>query len=260
MAEVSTGTTTGSTRSTPIEAVIFDWGGTLTPWHTVDFAEESLALATAVVDADEAGAAGAAQALLAAADVVWGRSRDHHLSATLADLFTEAGLTHDESMLTAYRDFWEPHTLTDPDVVPLFSRLKVDGLKVGVLSNTVWPREWHESFFVRDGVLEMLDGAVYTSEVPWTKPAPEAFLAAAEAVGSTAPERCVFVGDRLFDDIWGARQVGMRTIHVPHSDIPRSQVGHSEGEPDAVVERLAHVYDIVAGWRTGARSTAAELR
>jgi hypothetical protein len=22
-----------------VDAVIFDWGGTLTPWHTVDFAE-----------------------------------------------------------------------------------------------------------------------------------------------------------------------------------------------------------------------------
>ena len=60
--------------------------------------------------------------------------------------------------------------------------------------------------------------------------------------------RCVSVGDRLFDDIWGAANVGMRTIHVPHSDIPRNQVGHTEGEPDAVVERLGHVYGVVRSW------------
>jgi putative hydrolase of the HAD superfamily len=228
-----------------VEAVIFDWGGTLTPWHTVDFEEESLALAAAAVDAD----ASAATALRAAADAVWARSRDHHTSATIADIILEAGLTHDEGLLTGYRAFWEPHTQTDPDVLPLFSRLKVEGIRVGVLSNTVWPREWHEEFFRRDGVLEMLDGAVYTSEVPWTKPAPEAFHAAMEAVGVTDPERCVFVGDRLFDDIWGAANAGMRTIHVPHSDIPRAQVGHTEGEPNAVAERLAHVYDIVSAWR-----------
>jgi putative hydrolase of the HAD superfamily len=41
----------------------------------------------------------------------------------------------------------------------------------------------------------------------------------------------------------------MRTIYVPHSDIPVEQVGHTEGEPDAVVERLAHVYDVVSAWR-----------
>jgi putative hydrolase of the HAD superfamily len=97
----------------------------------------------------------------------------------------------------------------------------------------------------------MLDGAVYTSEVPWTKPAPEAFEAAMTAVGVADAAACVFVGDRLFDDIWGAANAGMRTIHVPHSDIPPAQVGHTEGEPDAVAVRLAHVYEIIAAWRSG---------
>jgi putative hydrolase of the HAD superfamily len=69
------------------------------------------------------------------------------------------------------------------------------------------------------------------------------------AVGATEPRSCVYVGDRLFDDIWGASSYGMRTIHVPHSDIPVEQVGHTEGQPDAVVHSLAEVYDVVAGWR-----------
>jgi len=232
-----------------VDAVIFDWGGTLTPWHTVDFEQEATALAQAVVGRGADSAAETAEALRRAGDVVWGRSRDHHTSATLADLFVEAGLSHDEALLTAYRDFWAPHTHTDPEVVPLFERLRADGVKVGVLSNTVWPRAWHEEFFRRDGVLHLIDGDVYTSEIPWTKPAPEAFRAAMDAVDVPDPARCVFVGDRLFDDIWGAGNAGMRTVHVPHSDIPRAQVGHSEGEPDAVVQRLADVYDVVARWR-----------
>jgi putative hydrolase of the HAD superfamily len=230
-----------------VEAVVFDWGGTLTPWHTVDFEAEAHALAQAVVDAP-GGTAEVVAALRQAAEGVWGRSRDHHTSATVADLFGEAGLAHDEAMLTAYRGFWEPHTHTDPDVPPLFEALRAEGIRVGVLSNTVWPRAWHEEFFRRDGVLHLIDGDVYTSEIPWTKPAPEAFRAAMDAVGVDDPARCAFVGDRLFDDIWGAANVGMRTIHVPHSDIPRSQVGHSEGEPDAVVQRLAEVYDVVRAW------------
>jgi putative hydrolase of the HAD superfamily len=230
-----------------IRAVIFDWGGTLTPWRTIDFAEESRALAAAAQDGED----DADERLGAAVQAVWSRSRDHHTSATVADIFAEAGLSHDESLLVEYRDFWAPHTVTDPDVLPLFSRLRLDGLKVGVLSNTVWPRAWHEDIFERDGVLDLVDGAVYTSEIPWTKPSPEAFRAAMHAVGVEDPAAGVFVGDRLFDDIWGAANAGMRTVYVPHSDIPLQQLGHSEGEPDAVVERLTDVYDVVTAWRAG---------
>lgn len=227
-----------------IEAVIFDWGGTLTPWHAIDFQAEAQALALAAVDAHPE----AHLDLHAASQAVWGRSKDTFASATIADVFAEAGLTHDEGMLTAYREFWEPHTHTDPEVLELFTRLRADGMRIGVLSNTVWPRAWHEEFFRRDGVLELIDGAVYTSEVAWTKPAPQAFLASMEAVGVERPGACVFVGDRLFDDIWGAQQVGMRTIHIPHSDIPVEQLGHAEGQPDAIVHRLSEIYGVVRSW------------
>lgn len=228
----------------PVEAVIFDWGGTLTPWHSVDFRAEAEALASAAVDADHT----AAQLLLEATHAVWARSRDEHRSATLGDVFAHAGLSHEAELLTAYREFWEPHTATDQDVPALLERLHADGLRVGVLSNTLWPRAWHESFFARDGILDLIDGAVYTSEVPWTKPAPEAFRAAMDAVGVADPGACVFVGDRLFDDIWGAARAGMRTILVPHSEIPGEQVGHTVGEPDAVAHRLRDVHGIVSGW------------
>jgi putative hydrolase of the HAD superfamily len=230
-----------------VEAVIFDWGGTLTPWHDIDFQAEAAALAQAVVPG--AGDATAHHGrLLAAASSIWGRSRDQHTSATLADLFVEAGLEHDPELLVAYREFWEPHTLTDPEAAPLFRELRSAGIKVGVLSNTVWPRDWHEDFFRRDGVLDLIDAAVYSSEIPWTKPSPDAFLAAVSAVGASEPARCVYVGDRLFDDVWGAHNVGMRAIHVPHSAIPREQVGHTEGRPDAVAGRLSDIPEILRGW------------
>jgi putative hydrolase of the HAD superfamily len=231
-------------RAGGVDAVIFDWGGTLTPWHSIDFHSEAEALAMAAVD----GHPEAHLALHAANRAVWSRVKDSRTSATLADVFAHAGLTHDEARLTAYQEFWEPHTVTDPDVRPLFEALRADGIRIGVLSNTIWPREWHDGYFARDGVLELIDGAVYTSEVPWTKPAPEAFRAAMAAVEVEDPARCVFVGDRPFDDIWGAAQVGMRTVLVPHSDIPPEQVGPAEGDPDAVAHRLADLLDIVRAW------------
>jgi putative hydrolase of the HAD superfamily len=227
-----------------LDAVIFDWGGTLTRWHDIDFHAESLALAAAVTTAGHDPEESRAR-LHEAGAVVWGRSRDHQQSATIADLFGEAGLEFDPALLTAYRDFWEPHTRTDPEVRPLFERLRADGVKVGVLSNTIWPREWHVSFFERDGVYDLIDGDVYTSEIPWTKPSPHAFSTAMNAVGATDPSRCVYVGDRLFDDVWGAQQAGMRAVHIPLSAIPSAQLGHTEGTPDAVARALAELPEII---------------
>ncbi|WP_028636084.1 HAD family hydrolase [Nocardioides sp. URHA0032] len=230
-----------------VRAVIFDWGGTLTAWHDVDFHAESLALAQAVVNVDHEVEVSQAR-LHEANQAIWGRSRDHQQSSTLADLFTEAGLEHDPDLLTAYYEFWEPHTRTDPEVGPLWEGLRAEGIRVGVLSNTIWPRAWHEGFFRRDGVHHLIDGDVYTSEIPWTKPSPHAFRAAMAAVGVDDPATCVYVGDRLFDDVYGARSVGMRAIHIPLSRIPAEQLGHTEGDPDAVVHRLAEIADVVRAW------------
>jgi putative hydrolase of the HAD superfamily len=60
-----------------------------------------------------------------------------------------------------------------------------------VLSNTMWPRSAHEQVFIRDGLLELIDGAVYSSEIDWTKPHPEAFRAAMRAVGVTEPDAVI---------------------------------------------------------------------
>jgi putative hydrolase of the HAD superfamily len=232
---------------TTIDAVIFDWGGTLTRWHDIDFHAESLALAQAVIDVDH-DVTVSAERLHRAGDVIWGRSRDHQQSSTVADLFTEAGLAHDPDLLAAYYDFWAPHTLTDPEVAPLWEALRERGIKIGVLSNTIWPRAVHEGIFERDGVRHLIDGDVYSSEIPWTKPSPHAFRAAMQAVGADDPARCVYVGDRLFDDVWGAHHAGLRAIHVPHSAIPAAQVGHTEGEPDAVIGSLLDIVGIVDDW------------
>ena len=47
----------------------------------------------------------------------------------------------------------------------------------------------------------------------------------------------------------GAQAVGMRAVLVPHSDIPAVQRGHTDGNPDAIVERLADLLAVVDCWR-----------
>ncbi len=222
-----------------IKSVIFDWGGTLTPWHTIDVRE---AWRATVDDAE------LADRLYAAELAAWARCRDEHRSARLDDVFDACGVTPDEPMLAAHHAWWEPHTYLDPDAPGVFAGLRERGIKIGVLSNTIWPRSVHQEIFERDGVAELIDGAVYTSEIPWTKPHPEAFRAALGAVGVDDPASAVFVGDRVFDDIHGAKSVGMRAVLVPHSDIPVEQIP-TAGTPDATVHRLAELLPVVDGWR-----------
>jgi putative hydrolase of the HAD superfamily len=233
-----------------VDAVIFDWGGTLTPWHTVDLAEQWRVYARAY---DPAYDNDVAVALRAAEDEAWRVAREEHRSTTLDAVVRSAGLepsgrAHARA-LEAYHAFWEPHTFTDPDAFELFAQLRERQVSIGVLSNTIWARDWHEAVFRRDGVLHLIDGAVYTSEIEWTKPHPEAFIAGMKAVGAVEPERCVFVGDRLFDDIYGAASVGMRTVLLPHSLIPDDQRGPLDGEPDAVITRLSDLVSLVDGWQ-----------
>ena len=223
-----------------VQAVIFDWGGTLTPWHTL---EPRHAWIAAVAD-DEL-----ADRLLAAETELWVRSRDEHRSGTLGEVFTAAGVQPTAQMWAALSEWWEPHTFLDPDVPALFDALRDRGVKVGVLSNTLWSREEHERIFARDDVLQRIDGAVYTSEIPWTKPHPEAFRAALHALSIDDAAQAVFVGDRPFDDIHGAKSVGMRAVLVPHSDIPAIQRGHTEGEADAVIQRRGDLLAVVDAWR-----------
>jgi putative hydrolase of the HAD superfamily len=225
-----------------VRAVIFDWAGTLTPWHSVDLDALWQQACALHFPADQA--ASVAAAILAAEAGLLDEFKTDHRSATLDHIFAAADVTPHEAFIETYFGLWQPHTYTDPDAAPLLRSLRDRSIRVGVLSNTVWPRALHERVFRRDGVLDLIDGAVYSSEIPWAKPHPEAFRAAMAAVGVTDPASCVFVGDRPFDDIFGAHRAGMRTVFIPHSNFP----AHDGVVPDAVITRLADLPAVVDQW------------
>jgi len=233
-------------RRVSVRAVIFDWGGTLTPWHQVDLAGLWHEVLAQHLTGEQA--AQAAAAIHAAERDLWELAGQDQSSWTLSAVFDRAGVEYTDALLATYSTAWEPHTYIDPDVPPLLRYLRENGIKVGVLSNTFWPRSWHEEIFRRDGVLDLIDGAVYTSEIGWTKPHRGAFEAAMAAVGMTDPADCVFVGDRPFDDVHGAKSMGMRAVLVPNSDVP----SFPGSVPDAVVSRLADLRPLIGSWLAAA--------
>ena len=250
-----TGTADGGRVSelTGVAGVIFDWGGTITPWHTVDLDEQWRVFARAfhLDQQDPALVDNLSQRIWAAESAGWQRGRVDGASARIEEILAEAGIVAGDPRAVAgqqaYHKFWEPHTWTDPQIRPLWEGLHDKGIRVGVLSNTIWSRDYHRGLFARDGVLDLVDGDVYSSETPWVKPQREIFLEAARRIG-VAPGECVYVGDRGYEDVHGPQSAGMRAILVPHSDIPTSQQVAHDATPDAVAHQLLDVLDIVSAW------------
>ena len=236
-----------------VDAVIFDWGGTLTPWHDIDLVAQWAAYARVYDPADD----GLAQRLATAEVSLWREqqaSRGANGTGTLDHVFASCGVDTTQARhgaaLASYLEAWDPHTLADPEARTVLAGLRQAGVRVGVLSNTLWPRWHHEAVFSRDGLAPFIDAAVYSSEIPVAKPHADAFHAAIAALGAT-PERTVFVGDRPWDDVHGAQQAGMRAILIPHSRLG-DQAVDVDVTPDAVAMRLGDVLAIVLSWRTSA--------
>jgi putative hydrolase of the HAD superfamily len=172
-------------------------------------------------------------------------------SATTAEVLRAAsaavGLPVEEALhhraVASYLDHWAPTSVARPDARRMLHALRDRGLRTGLLSNTHWPREQHEEWLARDGLLDLLDARVYTSDLEQVKPHPAAFTALLDAVGVAASES-VFVGDRLHDDVWGAKQLGMRGVWVRNDAVPPYEV-----EPDGVVDELDELVGLVDGWR-----------
>jgi putative hydrolase of the HAD superfamily len=225
-----------------VRTVIFDWGGTLTPWHSVD--HETLWRGVCVKHYSTARAAEVARALYVAEREVWAGIERSPESATLTHVIERARVSVPDAVLASYFEAWEPHTITDPDAPVLLRELRRRNIRIGVLSNTLWPRAVHDQIFVRDQVLDLIDGTVYSCELPWSKPHPEAFRAAMAAVGEDDPASCVFIGDRPFDDVHGAKSIGMRAVLMQGSNVPPFEAA----VPDATIARLSQLLPYLDRW------------
>jgi putative hydrolase of the HAD superfamily len=236
-----------------VAAVVFDWGGTLTPFADLDLLDlwREAAQVLAPDRVDEMAAA------LADAEARWWQQAvDSGRSGTTAEVLAAAaaatGLNVDAALhdraLAAHLDAWSPHTVARPEAEAVLRGLKERGIATGLLSNTHWPRTWHEHWLERDGLLELLDVRVYTSDLAHLKPHPEAFRTVLSGLAEhhgrpVAPADAVFVGDRPIDDISGAKGYGMRAVLVPNPAVPDHPV-----RPDATVGHLTEVLTLVDAW------------
>lgn len=205
-----------------VDAVLFDWGGTLASFAWSD----ELALA-----GDRAGLAALARDGLPAAEELgaWFRSDEGRERFEVADddelvleevvgrCFAELGcrLSDDDVRLFISSSYaaWEPSLSLASTTHALLEALRSRGLRLALVSNTAQPGWLLRPVLERQGLLERLDAVVLSSEVGKRKPHPAIFERALEELGVGA-ERALFVGDRLREDVGGAAALGMKTIQA----------------------------------------------
>ena len=234
-----------------VDGVIFDWGGTLSVYVDVELHDMWSLAAGHLARVTGRDGEDLQRSLAAAERRFWQRCDETWESSTLGEILAEesAALGLDvttavlEEVATHHLDTWTPHIRHHDDAAPTLSELKERGLAIGLLSNTHWPPSFHERFLARDGLAPLIDARAYASEMARAKPDPSAFRHILDRLG-LEPARAVFVGDRPKDDVWGAQQAGMRAVWRPHRLSPPL-----DGVvPDAVIERLSDLTDLVARW------------
>ena len=108
---------------------------------------------------------------------------------------------------------WDPARRLAAHTHPLLEALRELGLKLALVSNAFDPGWLLHRDLELMGLAERLDFSVFSSEIGRRKPDPAIFERALEALG-VAPENALFVGDRLYEDVRGAAEVGMTTVQA----------------------------------------------
>jgi HAD superfamily hydrolase (TIGR01509 family) len=138
------------------------------------------------------------------------------------DAWARAGMTLPDGLLheilDAEQQCWDRAVKVDPAAPGLLAWLGERGIKRGICSNAPFPPEMMHRQVATNGIAQLVDAIVFSSEIGRRKPAPEVYRAALEAIGTDA-ERTLFVGDRVREDFEGPRALGMRAVILTaHAD------------------------------------------
>jgi putative hydrolase of the HAD superfamily len=242
----------------PVRAVLFDFGHTL-----VDFRRTQEALhaayeqirarveAVAYMEVPELldlveRVAGGVDALVAQS-YEEGRLEELNQADLVRQSFAAIGfdLPHDviDHIVQLDHSAYSNSLSVGADVEAALAGLRADGYRMGLVSNISLRADLMRGDLTALGLDPFLDATVFSSEVGIRKPDPRIFREALDRLGAE-PGSTVFVGDRLVDDVSGARAVGMRGVQTRQF----RQEADPDIRPDAVVDHLRELAPVLAGW------------
>jgi putative hydrolase of the HAD superfamily len=205
-----------------IDAVLFDWGDTLFHFEYDEALLEAgweAGLATLERDGLPSHDETAARFRERYVPLLWmpGSLDEIEYPAMIRELLGTFGIAIGDAeldrFLAAEHAAWEPARLLGAQTHALLDSLRDRELRTGLVSNAFDPGWLLREDLERMGLAERLDAVVFSSEVGKRKPHPAIFEAALNEL-RVEPERALFVGDRRFEDVRGAKELGMTTAQA----------------------------------------------
>lgn len=137
------------------------------------------------------------------------------LTDSCAMIFERMGLESTDGVIEKfiniyYRPIAEQITLI-PGAVEILDKLKNAGLTIGLVSNSIFPEEFHRGEMGHFGLLKYFDFTIFSSSVGFRKPGKEIFDMALKKAG-VAASQVIFIGDRFDADIIGAKNAGIISV------------------------------------------------
>jgi putative hydrolase of the HAD superfamily len=248
---------------TPIEAVTFDLGDTITDLRegTPYYAGRGLARAGKVYDllagagvalaGREAFCAGLARAIEDGYAAATARGYGLTLAEALATYLAQAAPPLADGLVDRSIEAWclgtPPGRALRFGARETLAALQGRGLRLGVISNTIQPGRFLDAGLARDDLLRYFSATVYSSEAGVAKPHPAIFHAALAALHVPAG-RAVHVGDRLANDVAGAHAVGMRAVLIA---VAQRVEDDPHIIPDARIRELPELPEALAALAAG---------
>ena len=205
-----------------LDAVLFDWGSTLMDFVWDDaLVEEGHRAGLQAIGRDDPEELARLSAqfrerylpLLHAP----GTLEEVEYPGLVRELLATFGIEAADDELARYLEAehraWEPAMQVGSTSVALLEALRNRGLRTGLVSNATDPGWLLRADLERQGLAPYLDAVVFSSELGKRKPHPAIYEAALSELGA-APERTLFVGDRLIEDVQGPARLGMKTVQA----------------------------------------------
>lgn len=210
----------------PARAVLFDYGHTLVDFHrTQEALQEAYGRirarieATAYMEVPELldlidRVAGGVDAMVAQS-YHEGRMEELDLASLFKEALAAIGFDLPEDTIGHIVELdhsaYSKSLTVQPEVLATLATLRRAGYRMGLVSNVSLLPHLMRADLDRLGIASYLDASVFSSEVGVRKPDPRIFAEALRRIDAS-PAETVFVGDRLYDDVGGAKAVGMRTV------------------------------------------------